>query len=108
MHQVLKWPLLIGDEHTYEANNYLINVKIDGVEKITVPAGTFDTYKMTLTGVPLDKDLFKYPHWKEVDWYAPELGFFIKLEFFNDNFKKGKNGEWEVSELLSYKKGDGK
>lgn len=101
-YQVLKWPLTVGEEHTYEAAGDNVHVKVEGVEKITVEAGTFNTYRIVLTGTWHNHiDNYASGPWQETDWYAPSVGFMIKTER-SDSTTKGKRFNWTKSELISF------
>jgi len=69
--------------------------KAFGWEKVTVPAGTFEAFKIEIVWSPrLGAKL------KETRWYVPEVNNFIKVEVVPE----GQND----FELVSYKRADGK
>ncbi len=65
-------------------SSYLRNRKIEGFEKVTTPAGTYNCFKVTydLEG----KAGFVRTHGKSIVWYTRDIGT-VKSENFN---KKGK------------------
>jgi hypothetical protein len=74
-----EWPLEVGKTWTtkYRATNHMTNRTTDfeatwtvqAYEDVTVPAGTFKTFRLTLVDT-MGSD--------EVYWYSPELGIFVK------------------------------
>ena len=68
---------IFNEEETYEQKEWQ-DWKVVAWEEVTVPAGTFMAFRVTLTGAsysgPYD---FTY-------WYAPEIGFFVKLDTGDD------------------------
>lgn len=81
------WPLWVGKRWT---TNYLRKVpgaalpvqaeyECDAIETISVPAGTFECYRIWRKARPLVPG--KYYESANVLWYAPEVGYFVrKLE----------------------------
>lgn len=73
------------------------NRKVVSKESVTVPAGTFECYKITY-----DSELkagFAKKSYKYVTWYAPEVGA-VKSEFYN-----AKGSLDGYSEMTVFKKG---
>ncbi|HEY9549397.1 MAG TPA: hypothetical protein VIR45_07840, partial [Kiloniellaceae bacterium] len=58
-------------------------------ERITVPAGTFDTFVLLRVSEQVNGD------WRaeQRTWYAPELGWVVKFEGYNN---KGAGERWQA------------
>ena len=70
-------------------------------EKVTVPAGTFDAYKIKLTtdAVSTDEDVIS-GHTEETCWYAPAVRQNVKCE---DTFSRdGRVRTMDIDELLEF------
>ena len=90
-----------------------INVRVDaevvGSERITVPAGTFDTIKIMRRTYAGDWDGFmRETHIVETDWYAPALGRPVKSDSkssWQDTSRCARGGcpwfrgDWNILEL---------
>jgi len=95
------------------ATGQRISVRVDGEllgnERITVPAGTFDTIKIMRRTYAGDWDGFKREtHIVETDWYAPALGRPVRSESksaWQDLSRCGRGGcpwfrgDWNIFEL---------
>jgi hypothetical protein len=78
---VYEWPLAVGrawqaryrylTHATGQATDVQFDVRVEGYEKITTPAGTFDTYRISMTS----------PTAVLTRWYSPKLGILIKDRF---------------------------
>jgi hypothetical protein len=64
-------------------------IEVLGVERVTVPAGTFDTFVLLRSSEQLGSD------WRaeQRTWYAPELGWVVKFEGFNT---RGGGERWQA------------
>ncbi|GAB4376935.1 MAG: hypothetical protein Kow00114_40970 [Kiloniellaceae bacterium] len=64
-------------------------IEVLGVERVSVPAGSFDTYVLLRRSEQLDGD------WRAEQrvWYAPELGWVVKFEGYNN---KGAGERWQA------------
>ena len=100
---------------TNPANGARANVRVDGAvigsERVTVPAGTFDTIKVRRYVYAGDWDGFRQPtNITETDWYAPALGRPVRREYTSQYIDLGRSrgkgsqwthGDWTVQELVS-------
>ena len=94
--QWLRFPLAVGDRWTFEENYYVkyknsrglgkARVAVVGHEKVTVPAGEFEAFKLEATmqlsgisgiGSTIDAEA------KHTYWYAPEARAIVKWEARN-------------------------
>jgi hypothetical protein len=74
---------------------YKLTQKVEAIEDVTVPAGTFRTFKVSTTTSLGDENLV---------WFSPELGIFVKVS--NRRTAKHPQGPGTRSiDLLSYKRG---
>lgn len=90
------WPLTVGKKISarYTGENTLgtgtgvwdFTISVDGYEKVTTPAGTFDTFVVTNRQESLSSN-FKST-WRQ--WYAPEPGVTVKFEYSNNQGTSSK------------------
>lgn len=73
--------------------------RIEGIETVTVPAGTFDVWKISIESEVRDdsKTLFG----RDVSWYSPQIRRTVKSEIESGDGVTGAMGRRTVS-LLSY------
>lgn len=103
--RLLDFPVFVGKkwDATYRAglvgagsSTYPLSMQVTvvGTEKVTVPAGTFQSFKIERedVGGPLW-------HWKWVYYYSPETKSIVK--FFFDSDPRGIRGQTEV-ELIQF------
>lgn len=64
-------------------------IEVQGIERITVPAGTFDTFVLLRHSEQIGSD------WRaeQRSWYAPDLGWVVKFEGFNS---RGAGERWQA------------
>lgn len=64
-------------------------IEVLGVERVSVPAGSFDTYVLLRRSEQVESD------WRAEQrvWYAPELGWVVKFEGYNN---KGAGERWQA------------
>lgn len=64
-------------------------IEVIGTERVSVPAGTFDTFVLLRVSEQLDSD------WRaeQRTWYAPALGWVVKFEGYNN---KGSGERWQA------------
>ncbi|MGD1879309.1 MAG: hypothetical protein ACFB13_17620 [Kiloniellaceae bacterium] len=64
-------------------------IEVLGVERVTVPAGSFDTFVLLRRSEQVDSE------WRAEQrvWYAPELGWVVKFEGYNN---KGAGERWQA------------
>ena len=72
------WPLQAGKAAKSETrrgeNRWMIDLRIKGTERITVPAGTFDTWL-----IEIDETAASHSYKATIQcWYAPEVGFTVR------------------------------
>jgi hypothetical protein len=89
---LLSFPLFVGkewDDHYKrgdgqgsEQAEVETHARVVGVESITVPAGTFQAYKIEITGhfTVQNFDVAQ----KEVEWYAPAAKRWVRYEFYRN------------------------
>jgi hypothetical protein len=74
---------------------YQLTQKVEAIEDVSVPAGTFKTFKVSTKTSLGDEN---------VVWFSPELGIFVKVR--NERTAKHPQGPGTQSiDLLSYKRG---
>ena len=80
---------------------FFLNGKVVAFEKVTVPAGTFDAYKIELTldasGTDEDANIGKTV---ETHWYVPSVRRDVKTE--NTFSRDGRVRSKDIQELLEY------
>lgn len=64
-------------------------IEVSGTERVTVPAGTFDTFVLLRVSEQVNSD------WRaeQRTWYAPDLGWVVKFEGYNN---KGAGERWQA------------
>ena len=97
------------DPATGKRSSVRVDGEVLGSERITVPAGTFDTIKVMRRVYVGDWDGFKREtHIVETDWYAPALGRAVKSDSkssWQDTSRCGRSGcpwfrgDWNIVEL---------
>ncbi len=107
----LSFPLQIGKKWDASADkmlfsngkhgNFLLKGEVVALEKVTVPAGTFDAYKITLhiDATVSDEDA-NIGHTVETIWYAPAVKRYVKYE--NTFSRDGRVRSKDVNELVQY------
>jgi hypothetical protein len=85
------WPLAVGKKivgrydgagsQVGSQGSWHNNISVDGYEKVTTKAGTFDTFVITKQEEALSH---KYRSTLKL-WYAPELGVTVKFTFTDNN-----------------------
>lgn len=99
---------------TGKRNSVRIDGDVVGSERITVPAGSFDTVKIKRRVYAGDWSGFMYEtNIYETEWYAPALGRAVRAESKSDYLDSSRgfgggpfggpviNGDWNVFELVS-------
>ena len=94
------------------ARNLRVDGEVAGGERISTPAGTFDTIKIVRTVYAGDAEVFKTQTvTTETEWYAPALGRAVRVErrsrWYDAGLsgRRGDNairGDWSVHELVGY------
>lgn len=87
----LNFPMQIGDKHSYDKHPWAsglghssANCEVKGDEKLTVPAGTYDTLRIACAGnYNRVFDGIWSGRYNETVWYAPAIGRVVKSEFFD-------------------------
>ena len=97
------------DPATGRRNSVRVDGEVLGSERISVPAGTFDTIKIRRRMYAGDWDGFmRETRTLEIDWYAPALGRAVKSDSkseWQDLSRCGRNGcpwfrsDWNIFEL---------
>jgi len=80
---------------------FVVKGEVATFEKVSVPAGTFDAYKIVLTmdAVSTDEDV-RVGQTKEIHWYAPVVKNDVKLE--NTFSRDGRVRSQDIFELIEY------
>ncbi|WP_143477810.1 hypothetical protein [Pseudogulbenkiania subflava] len=109
VYEVFKWPLTIGEHHDFSFRDPLasvqMHVSVEGAEKITAPAGSYDSYRILTKGQWHNANSSASGPLKEVIWYAPEISHIIKSEH-TDHTNKSSIYNWYKTEMLSYQPGE--
>jgi hypothetical protein len=106
-----EFPLQVGKKWKSSADKMLfsngkhgkfyLKSEVVALEKITVPAGTFDAYKITValdaTGTDEDANI---GHTIETYWYAPSVNRYVKS--INEFSRDGRVRSQDIYELLDY------
>jgi len=100
-----QWPLEVGKTWTREQRmtihaakatvSYSVTQKVEAYEDVTVPAGTFKTFKVSTVTSLGDEN---------IAWFSPELGIFVKQSLKRTGKHRQGAGTREI-ELLSYQHG---
>ncbi len=98
------------DPATGKRSSVRVDGEVLGSERISVPAGTFDTIKIKRYAYLGDWDTFlRETHIEDTDWYAPALGRPVRSETkssWQDTSRCTRGGcawfrgDWNVSELV--------
>ncbi|HXX75223.1 MAG TPA: hypothetical protein VEI50_08845 [Nitrospiraceae bacterium] len=80
---------------------FVIKGEVASFEKVSVPAGTFDAYKIVLTmdAVSTDEDI-RVGQTKEIHWYAPLVKNDVKVD--NTFSRDGRIRSQDIFELVEY------
>lgn len=95
------WPLETGKKakfgHSGRGWSSRDDVEVNAVENITVPAGSFDAYRITTA-------MDDWNGWtgKRQCWYVPEIGFCAKIVLESESRRRGRSVE--TLELVAVKK----
>lgn len=87
------YPLEVGKAvtftRTWAGQRWKDRISVDSVERIEVPAGTFDAFVLLRQSEQVDGD------WRaeQRTWYAPELGWVVRFEGFNN---RGVGERWQA------------
>jgi len=86
---IIKFPLTIGKKWSYEydrkrsvgplVQRLLAKFEVEAFEPITVPAGTFQAFKITAKLEAKKRRKITMPDWYYF-WYAPEVKYIVKWE----------------------------
>lgn len=83
---------------------------VTGNERIRVPAGEFDTIKLSIETVLDDADFWRHrTHVIDYEWYSPKLGHVVRRETHSSFFENTgmhpveHSGDWTIFELTAYK-----
>ena len=107
------WSLRVDavDPASGRRNSVRVDGEVLGPERVTTPAGAFDTIKVRRRTYAGDWDGFRYEtNIVETDWYAPALGRAIKSESNSDYYNPSRcgrgpcrpiRGDWNIFELAT-------
>src|SRR3977135_1186374 len=107
----IKKPLQIGKEWRSDANGMHLQsgvpfrasgvAKVVAQEPVTVPAGTFDTFRLEMTVRMINsKDQTKSQTWNFLVWYAPAVNRWVKRK--SELRSEGRLRDSFVEELTEY------
>jgi hypothetical protein len=107
----IKAPLQVGKEWRSDANAMHLQsgvafrasgvAKVVGEERITTPAGTFDTYRVdTMVRLVNTRDQTKSQTWTFVFWYAPSVNRWVKRK--TEARFEGRIRDSSIDELTEY------
>lgn len=101
--KALQFPFSAGSEWSYEGTTLIkaqgitgrsqYNVKVVGQEKVTVPSGTYDAYKLVMTGFFSTRTSTNFTR---NYWYAPSARSIVKIEHISPS------NQW-ISEVTEVK-----
>lgn len=105
---VYKFPMFIDQKTTYEYSfkdgSYQAKCTVEEAEKVTVPAGVFDTLRIecngfwgNFTAIPSASGRYK-----EIYWYAPSVKRYVK-SYYQTSTLIGYLYSKQTTELLEYK-----
>ena len=109
----LRFPIAVGNKHDYKElpfpngnGHSSATCQVKGEEKVTVPAGVFDTVRIECAGfwTQVFDGSFRGRQ-TETLWYAPAISRLVKWQFFNfrgDNSPFTKN-QHELVEFIPAK-----
>ena len=115
-----KWHAYVQatDPATGRTNRVRIDGEVLGWERVTVPAGVFDTLKVHRLVYAGNHDFFRgEEHIRETDWYAPQIGKIVKQSNSSEYLDMSRgcddagactmwvNNDWTVLELVRYDRG---
>ncbi len=90
------YPLAVGKGIRFTRNRgnlaWKDTIIVGGTDRITVPAGSFDTYVVWRRSRTPDDS------WRaeQRNWYAPELGWMVRVEGFSSD---GRRDHWQLVEV---------
>jgi hypothetical protein len=107
----IKMPLEVGKEWRSDANAMNLQsgiafrasgiAKVMGEEKVTTPAGTFETYRVNTTVRLVNtRDQTKSSTWMFESWYAPSVNRWVKRK--TEERSEGRVRDSYVEELTEY------
>jgi hypothetical protein len=107
------WSLRVNATNpaTGRARSMLVYGEVAGGERVSTPAGTFDTIRIERTVYAGDAETFlSQTVITETDWYAPALGRAVRIERKSRWADAGRlarggawvRGDWSVYELVGY------
>lgn len=110
---LMKYPIKVGDQWTFVAERNDRGAEEKGAgkvalrETVTVPAGTFDCYRLEAESDFSDKLYRERRVW--IRWYCPEVKWIAKERFEKHVYNPATGGETatlENSELVKFSRGD--
>jgi hypothetical protein len=111
------WPLQVGKESEYTSicdnsrcvvgRRYHNRMKVAGMEAVTIPAGTFRAYKITMDVTSFDEDDKAVGRGDSYQartsfWWAPSIGYTVRYEWkFLAGFTYSSDRHWEAMSIQS-------
>jgi hypothetical protein len=108
LQRVLDFPLQIGKKWKNESpKNTFNSFEVEGVEKVTTPAGTFMAYRILYKQDKYEYNRLASGVFKVVDswmrfWYSPEVKFLLKMEMEKEKAQYWKTQKEDDYELISF------
>ena len=76
--------------------------EVMGLEKVVVPSGTYDAYKIRYMVLGNDKEIFKSYY-----WFEPEIGVIrVQFGYVQNNFDSGNQSKGTVEDLTVFELSD--
>jgi len=106
--KLLDFPLQVGKKWKNESpKNTYNSFEVEGVEKVSIPAGAFMAYKILYRQDKHEYNQFARGVFKVGEgwlryWYSPEVKFWLKMEREKSMFWENQKRYQEI-ELISYR-----
>jgi hypothetical protein len=95
------WPLSVGKETSYilshNGSSWQETMKVVRTERVTVPAGTFDTYVVERHSLGTGSNYFDGTR---TYWYAPSVGFMVKFDIKIKAGNATNETPWQASRIV--------
>lgn len=100
------WPLEYTEDsaaHSDRRYTYRLKARVEGVEKVTVPAGTFDTVRVRVSGSYTRSNDNRSAPVDYIFWYSPEVKRAVRTHYQRGQFTTRVRENDFLRELTSYK-----
>ena len=108
LQRALDFPLQIGKKWKNESpKNTFNSFALEGVEKVSTPAGTFMGYRILYQQEKFEYNRLAQGVFKQGEgwirfWYSPEVKFWLKMEVEKEKAQYWKTQKEDAYELVSY------